>query len=205
MTTTETFALAGFVAGLRWKPPEQAWTRNMPRVVSTVSDCLAELLPADQDRLIESWQQSLHAPWHRSLEHAISAVRHAPPGSDAVHVWSMSVPTAGVVELRTLLEEWIGDLPHPIRVNLSQPTAAPPGTVEGFEVLGFDLGRIHTWLCYGLHEEGRERLGIRPGEGGLLTTLHDAERVADLANSNVGTPEDITWFPALITEHDAKP
>jgi hypothetical protein len=45
----------------------------------------------------------------------------------------------------------------------------------------------------------------QPGNAGLLTTLNDALRVADMANRNHGahdrTPEEVIWFPALITEH----
>ncbi len=118
----------------------------------------------------------------------------------------MSVPVTRATELATMIEKWIGDLPHPIRRNLAQPTAAPPGTIHGFEVLGFEAGRFHSWLCYRLDIQALDKLGVRPGNAGLLTTLNDALRVADMANSDHGahdgTPEEITWFPSLITEHD---
>ncbi|MCX5064990.1 hypothetical protein OOJ91_03755 [Micromonospora lupini] len=199
------YVLAGFVAGFRWTPASEDWTADLPRAVPTVSDCLTDFLPADQD--IEPWQQPLFAPWHRSLHQAATAVRHAPPEPRTAHVLSMSVPATGATGLATLIEEWIGDLPHPIRMNLARPTAAPPGTVHGFEVLGFDIGlRLHSWLCYRLDTQALAKLGIRPGDSALLTTLDDAQRVADMANDNHGThdgtPEDITWIPALITEHD---
>jgi hypothetical protein len=204
VTDTETYVLAGFVAGPRWMPAEKDCTTDLPRVVPTVSDCLADFLPAEQG--IEAWQQPLFEPWHRFLEHAANAVRHAPPNPHTAHVLSMSVPATTATELATMIEKWIGDLPHPIRLNLAQPTAAPPGTIHGFEVLGFDTGRFHSWLCYRLDTQALDKLGIRPGNGGLLTTLNDALRVADMANSNHGTPdgtpEEVTWFPSLITEHD---
>jgi len=123
---TETYVHAGFVAGFRWTPAEQDWTTDLPRVVPTVSDCLADFLPADQD--IEPWQQPLFEPWHRSFEHAANAVRHAPPNPHIARVLSMSVPATGAAELATMIETWIGDLPHPIRINLAHPTAAPAGT-----------------------------------------------------------------------------
>lgn len=204
MTDTETYLVAGFVAGYRWMPAEQDRTTDLPRVVPTVSDCLADFLPTDQD--IEPWQQPLFEPWHRSFNQAAHAVRHAPPSPHTAHVLSMSVPATGATDLATMMEKWIGDLPHPIWMNLAQPAAAPAGTVQGFEVLGFEAGRFHSWLCYGLDTQALDELGIRPGNAGLLTTLNDALRVADMANSNRGahdgTPEDVTWFPSLITEHD---
>lgn len=204
MTCTETYVLAGFVAGFRWMPPGQDWATDLPRLVPTVSDCLADFLSTDQD--FEPWQQPLFEPWHRSLEHAATAVRQAPPNSHTAHVLSMSVAATWVTELATMIEKWIDDLPHPIRMNLAQPTAAPPGTIHGFEVLGFEAGRLHSWLCYRLDTQALDKLKIRPGNAGLLTTFSDALRVADLANSNRGThdgtPEEVTWFPSLITEHD---
>ncbi len=60
MTRIESYLLAGFVSGFRWMPAGQDWTADLPRVVPTVSDCLAEFLPADQD--IEPWQQPLFEP-----------------------------------------------------------------------------------------------------------------------------------------------
>ncbi|MGX6606469.1 hypothetical protein ACWKSP_30730 [Micromonosporaceae bacterium Da 78-11] len=199
-----TYVLAGFVAVYRWMPAGPAWTVDLPHAVPTVSDCLAEFLPADRE--IEPWQQPLFQPWHRRVEHAADVARHAPMNPHTAHVLSMSVPAPGAAEPATMMEAWIGDLPHPIRRNLARPTAAPPGTVHGFEVLGFDTGRFHGWLCYRLDTQAADRLGIPPGQAGLLTTLDDARRVADMANRNHGghdsTPEDVTWFPALITEYE---
>jgi hypothetical protein len=203
VTGTETYVLAGFVAGLRWMPAEQDWTTDLPRAVATVSDCLADFLPAGQD--IEPWQQPLFEPWHRSFKHAANAVRHAPPNPATAHVLSMSVPANGATELATMIEKWIADVPHPIRINLAHLTAAPAGTIHGFEVLGFEAGRFHSWLCYRLDTQALDKLGIRPGNAGLLTTLNDALRVADMANSthgaHDGTPDEVIWFPSLITEH----
>ncbi|MEU8185432.1 hypothetical protein AB0B85_28080 [Micromonospora sp. NPDC049044] len=206
MTRTESYTLAGFVAGFRWMPARADWTADLSPAVPTVSDCLVDLLPADQD--IEPWQQPLFEPWQRSFQQAANAVRRAPSDPRTAHVLSMSVTTTVATELATMIEEWIGDLPHPIRMNLAQPAAAPPGTILGFEVLGFIDGRFHSWLCYRLDTQALDKLGIRPGHSALLTTLDDAQRVADMANNNHGThdgtPQDITWFPALITEHSTR-
>ncbi|MFI5836233.1 hypothetical protein ACIA5A_21415 [Micromonospora sp. NPDC051300] len=203
MTHAERYTLAGFVAGFRWTSGAPSRPSDPPRGVPTVSDCLADLLPADQD--VEPWQQPLFQPWHRSLRQAADAVRHAPADARVAHVLSMSVAATEAAELATEMEGWIGDLAHPVRTNLARPAAAPPGTIHGFEVLGFDTGRFHSWRCYGLDEQALDRLDIRPGNAGLLTTLDDARRVTDMANndrgSRHGTPLDVTWFAALIAEH----
>ncbi|AEV85224.1 hypothetical protein ACWT_4204 [Actinoplanes sp. SE50] len=198
------YTLAGFVAGHPWTTGGQPWTADLPGTVATVSDCLTAFLPLGRD--IEPWQQPLFEPWHRTLRQAARAAERA-PGS---HVLSMSVPADGSDPLTTMIEEWIGDLPHPIRINLAHPAAAPPGTIRGHEVLGFSGGRFHSWLCYRLDIPAAAELGVQAAGNALLSTLDDARRVADMANDNRGTPDgtphDITWFPALITEHhDAAP
>jgi hypothetical protein len=191
MTDAEDFAVAGIVAGLSWVPPVAEWTAGLPRAVTTVSDCLTDFLPAGPE--FEAWQQPLFEPWQLSLRHAAGAVQRAPR---TAHVLSVSVAPAQVTELTALMQEWIGDVPHPVRLHLAEPAPTPPGTVLGFEVLGFDVGRFHSWLCHGTG--GYQEHGIRPGQAGLLTTLHDAQQVAGLLSSD---QDDTTWFPALITEH----
>lgn len=124
----------------------------------------------------------------------------APAGTRTVHVPAMSVAAPAVPGLAAMIENWIGDHPHPIQVNLAQPAPTPPGIIQGFEVLGFEHGRFHSWLCYGLLEEAVDKLGIRADDHGLLATLLEARQVTGNRGTHDGTPEDVTWFPALITE-----
>jgi hypothetical protein len=57
-----------------------------------------------------------------------------------------------------------------------------------------------------LHSQAFGKLGTLINDRGLCATLLEAQQVADTANSNHGThdgtPEDITWYSVLITEHD---
>jgi hypothetical protein len=65
---------------------------------------------------------------------------------------------------------------------------------------------LHTWLCYSLLGQAIDKLGVGVNDRGLLNSLREAQQVADMANrargTREGTPEDVTWFPALITEMD---
>ncbi len=124
--------LAGWVAGYRWKPPPESWTEYLPAAVITVSECLTDFLPQDHDELT--------APWHTSLQDAINAAASATSGTETVHLLAMSVPTPHVSSLVNLMDKWIGDHPHPIRLNLTRQMPAPIGEVQGFEVLGFEAG-----------------------------------------------------------------
>lgn len=200
MTSEETYVLAAFVAAFQWTPPAQDWTKHLAATIVTVGECLTNFLPDDQDALTE--------PWHCSLQDAIDAARHAPSAPETAHVLAMSVPTSGVPGLATTIDQWIGDYPHPIRLNLTRGVPAPTGKIQGFEVLGFEAGRFHTWLCYGLHDQARDKLNIHANNRGLLVTLAEAQQVTEMANTNRGThdgtPEDVTWFPALITKYSTE-
>ncbi|MBO3741765.1 hypothetical protein [Actinoplanes flavus] len=201
MTRAESYLLAGYVAGFPWAPPPGPYgIAALPPTVATVSECLTDFLPSGQD--LEPWQQQLFEPWHRSLRQAADAARRAPAGQPTVHVLSVSLTAATATRLTAMVQDWIGDPPRPILVNLAQPTAAAPGTIQGFEVLGFEAGKFHSWLCYRLDTPALRELGIRPGNAGLLATADEAQRIADMANNDGGTPEEITWFPVRITEHD---
>ncbi|XVU28758.1 hypothetical protein ACQPZJ_17385 [Actinoplanes sp. CA-054009] len=182
------YVLAAYVAGSPWSPPAQPWTEDLPPEVVTVSDCLTELLPFGDDPLI--------TPWHLTLADASSTARSSP----AAQVLAVSVPAADADALAGMVEDWIGDYPHPLPVNLARRIPAPAGRPLGFEVLGFDAGRFHSWLCYGLRDQATS------AQTGLLTSPAAAKRVAESANrargTADGTPEDITWFPARITQHD---
>ncbi|GHJ47699.1 hypothetical protein Cs7R123_50410 [Catellatospora sp. TT07R-123] len=187
--------LVGYVAAFRWKPPAAEWTRHLPAEVVSVSECLTDFLPQDQE--------PFYAPWHQTWQEAAEAAGQALPEAGKAHVLGMSVPESGAAELTVRTERWTG---HPIQVNLAQPSSPPPGTDHGFEVLGFEHGRFHSWLCYSLHHQAFDRFGIRPNDRGLLATLAEARQVAEFANINRdmpdGTPLDVHWLPALVTEHD---
>jgi hypothetical protein len=94
---------------------------------------------------------------------------------------AMSVPASGSADLLARMKQSIGGYPHPILTNLAMGVAPPVGQVLGFEVLGFDQGQLHTWLCYGLHKDAAEDLGVFPHERGLVSTLAEARLIADTA------------------------
>ncbi|MFJ8045155.1 hypothetical protein ACIRBX_32095 [Kitasatospora sp. NPDC096147] len=74
---------------------------------------------------------------------------------------------------------------------------AEGGTVLGWEVVGYDLGALHTWLCRDLHRDAVAELGVRTGSEGLLTSPADAERVAAWAVAR-GDTEPVEWFAAAL-------
>lgn len=217
------------MAAHRWLPPDFYRAEGLPAgEVVSVSECVTDFHPHDRESMFDH-------PWHASLPDALDAAGSPPvctPGPDpehvikrlwkrvtkrgaeetarlgAVHTLAMSVPAADAASLRTMMTQYIGDYPHPILVNLAEGAPPPAGHVLGFEVLGFDQGQFHTWLCYGLHRDVAKEFGIVANDRGLLGTLTEARLVADTANQGIwvnGLAEEYTWFPVLITQHDRTP
>jgi hypothetical protein len=198
----ETYRPAAFVAAHRWLPPTSYRAHGLPLEVVSVSECLTDFHPHDQEPAIVT-------PWHTSLDDAARAAGETAgcPGGP-VHILGMSVPGSDVAGLLALIERVFGH-PHPILDNLSAGVAPSAAGGLGFEVLGFDEGQFHSWLCYSLHRDAAAELGVSPGEHGLISTLADARLVAGMANRDRGTADgfagDCTWFPALISQHDCFP
>jgi hypothetical protein len=187
MTFDDSFALAGFVAAPRWLTPDAPWTTQLPPTVATVSDCLTDFLSADDNPLT--------APWHFGLASALAAGREM-----RTHALSMNLATP---ETEVFLKRFGGWGPadfHPLWRHLTHPVAAPGGVGLGFEVVGFEAGRLHSWLCNSLQRDARDNLGIGVNQFGLLDTLDQARAVAMMANRDPGT-EEVDWVAARIIEH----
>jgi hypothetical protein len=77
--------------------------------------------------------------------------------------------------------------------------AVAPGTVLGFEPLGFEAVSFHSWLCNDFPEEVNKKLGIQPGPNGLITDLADAIRVTE--HIRQAEAEPAIWLPWLIVQY----
>ena len=69
----------------------------------------------------------------------------------------------------------------------------------GWEVLGYDYGLLHSWLCNDLYDDGVLSLGVGTDERGLLPDRDTARRVAAWANAR-GDTKPVTWFPGALIE-----
>jgi hypothetical protein len=86
--------------------------------------------------------------------------------------------------------------------RLARRVPLPPNDPFGFEVIGYDSGRWHTWTCLGgLVAAVEQATGILPGEHGLVQDERQARRAADwLTTSNLGDPKVFHWVAALLFE-----
>ena len=188
MINADDFVLAGFVVPRPWIPPYD--DALLPESVMTVSECLTDLLPVEQDEGA--------APWHSDLQSARATAREHDVRVIAVHLQSAD-------RLRVLesWKDWAPGLVDPMSTSLGM-SARHVGQQLGLEVVGLEDDWLHSWLCYGLHTQAKAELDIAPGPFGLLDDLEHARAVAAMANdargTSDGTPLDVTWFPALLAE-----
>jgi hypothetical protein len=86
-------------------------------------------------------------------------------------------------------------------VNEGRPPAEG-GKALGFEPLGFEATKFHSWLCHYAPDEVYKRLGIRPNQHGLIQKLDDARRVNEYLVQTGAEPA--IWEPWLLLDYAPK-
>jgi hypothetical protein len=77
----------------------------------------------------------------------------------------------------------------------------PGGQVLGYEILGYEYGTFHSWLCNRLEHEVHRHLQIRPNAHGLVGSLSEAERAATYCARDDVKAEPALWLPWLIVQY----
>jgi hypothetical protein len=86
-------------------------------------------------------------------------------------------------------------------VNENRPLASG-GARLGFEPLGFDATKFHSWLCHYAPDGAYKQFGIRPNQFGLIEDLDNAVRVRDWLLQTGAEPA--IWEPSLLLEYASK-
>jgi hypothetical protein len=84
------------------------------------------------------------------------------------------------------------------RVNEKEPLE-PGGEILGYEPLGFEGTKFHSWLCHNAPEDAYQKFGIRPNSHGFIDSLADAVRVTE--NLKATGAEPAIWEPWLIVQY----
>ena len=71
---------------------------------------------------------------------------------------------------------------------------------RGFEILGFEYGGCHTFMCNSLETVYSTKLNISFNKNGLIDNFEDAEKAADYTNSPEVGAEPVLWQPWAIIE-----
>lgn len=76
------------------------------------------------------------------------------------------------------------------------------GSIDlGWEVLCYDHGGFHSWLCNGLETEIANTLGIRPNDKGFIAAAEDAHAAASFCGRDEVGAEPGFWAPWLVVEY----
>lgn len=95
---------------------------------------------------------------------------------------------------------------HGVRVALRRGEAPDPcGRALGFDILGWDCGTFHSYVCNGLENDFASKLGVRPNQHGFVDRLDDARRCADFCNLETTGAEPGPWLPWLTLVYDDCP
>jgi len=76
---------------------------------------------------------------------------------------------------------------------------ADGGTALGFEPLGFEATKFHSWLCHNAPDEAYKRFGIRPNQLGLIDRFEDARQVNESLLQTGAEPA--VWEPWLLLDY----
>ncbi|MGV3527232.1 MAG: hypothetical protein ACO1RX_23655 [Candidatus Sericytochromatia bacterium] len=105
-------------------------------------------------------------------------------------------------ERETFLKEE-GQSPQEDGVTLCLRRQEPitgPRKMLGYEILGFEFGSFHSWLCNSIENQAWDRLGIRPNADGFLNSYADALKVCALINEPDFGAEPVLWLPWQVSE-----
>ncbi len=76
------------------------------------------------------------------------------------------------------------------------------GNTLGFEIMSYEYGLEHSWVCNSLESEVHSRLGIAPNPTtGLLDSYEEAVAAANYINSDGVGAEPGLWLPWLVVEY----
>lgn len=81
-------------------------------------------------------------------------------------------------------------------------TPSDRGRPLGYDVLGWDFGGFHSYVCNGLETEFADAFKIRPNRWGFFDLLDDARRCADHCNLETTGAEPALWMPWRVSIYD---
>lgn len=78
----------------------------------------------------------------------------------------------------------------------------PLGQLLGYEVVGYENGMFHSYLCNGLERDFAEQFSFQLNRHGFIATLEEAERYCTYSNQEDVETESVLWLPWAIFEVD---
>lgn len=73
--------------------------------------------------------------------------------------------------------------------------------IKGYEVLGFEFGKFHSYICNSLEKDYKKEFSFSLNENGLIPSLDMAYRCCDYSNDEAVGTEPVLWLPWSIYEY----
>ncbi|TCI23564.1 hypothetical protein [Exiguobacterium sp. SL-9] len=86
------------------------------------------------------------------------------------------------------------------RFILGHERDEPTGQFLGYEVLGYENGMFHSYLCNGLEKDFAEQFSFKLNKHGFVSTLEEAGRYCTYSNQEDVETESVLWLPWAIFE-----
>lgn len=84
------------------------------------------------------------------------------------------------------------------RFILRHELEAPTGKFLGYEMLGYENGMFHSYLCNGLEKDLAEQFFFKLNKHGFVSALEEAERYCTYSNQEDVETEPVLWLPWAI-------
>lgn len=93
------------------------------------------------------------------------------------------------------------DLGYGICKNINKAMAIDShSTILGYEILGYEHGGFHSYLCNGLENQYKNKFNYTLNKNGFIETLKEAQVLANYTNEEVKDTEPVRWVPWAILD-----
>lgn len=73
-------------------------------------------------------------------------------------------------------------------------------TTLGYEILGYDWGGFHSYICNGLENMYYDKYKLVLNENGFISTLEEADILSRYTNNVIENKEPVLWLPWAILD-----
>ncbi len=181
MHSTEPFVLLGYRHLAPFDRPAWMSKDALPSILISASHCLSP----------DNEQASCFVVADPS---ALSDV--APPGS---RVLAIALSASDCETLRSDIDPGFDECDRVLLTALEKGDDIR-GTTIGYDVLGYDNGQIHSWLCNGLEVDMYKRFGVLVGSTGLFPDLRQARIVSTYATGIAEETDAAVWLPCALLD-----
>lgn len=122
-----------------------------------------------------------------------------------IRIISIGLPEQYKVDFLEDIAAFSSQNPEPYAVEKMVSQHLSPDTDGakkiGYEVLGFDSGSFHSYVCNGLERDFSHYFNFSLNSHGLIHTFEEADRYSDYCNELGEATEAVLWLPWAIFEY----